>query len=183
MWGAAAPPSSPKRVHSSLPSRVHGSSAVGCRCYSSITKRVHQLPERMHQLRSGAPQLLRHHQARIQLSERARQLQYGVLQQLRHHQARTQLPRRFQFENADDNIERSRYGSRRWWQTTVGSEIVPSLGANSWRTASRLEMYSTTDYRERRVVVLTKDFPDAGRRTGFVRRRTSDEGSNRGLNR
>ena len=39
------------------------------------------------------------------------------------------------------------------------SEIASSLAANSWRTASRLEMYSTTDYREGRVVVLANDFP------------------------
>jgi len=135
VWGAAATSSSPRRVHSSDSSRVHGSSGVGCRSSSSITKRVHQLPERV------------------------RQLQCGVPQQLRHHQARTQLPRRFVFENADDNIEQSRYGSKRRWQTTVVSEIASSLAANPWRTASRLERYSTTDYREGRVVVLAKDFP------------------------
>ena len=56
--------SSPRRVHSSAPSRVHSSSGVGCRSNSSITKRVHQLPERMRQLRCGVPQLLRHHRAR-----------------------------------------------------------------------------------------------------------------------
>jgi len=41
----------------------------------------------------------------------------------------------------------------------VVSEIASSLAANSWRKTSRLEMYSTTDYREGRVVVLAKDFP------------------------
>jgi len=42
----------------------------------------------------------------------------------------------------------------------VVSEIASSLAANSWRTVSRLEMYSSTDYRNRegRVVVLAKDF-------------------------
>jgi len=44
-------------------------------------------------------------------------------------------------------------------------------------------MYSTTDYREGRVVVLAKNFPDAGCTIDFVRGRTSDEGSNRGFNR
>jgi len=135
VWGAAATPASPSAYISSTSSRVHGSSGVGCRSSSSITKRVHQLPERV------------------------RLLQCGVPQQLRHHQARTQLLRRFVFENADDNIERSGYGSKRRWQTTVVPEITSSLAANSWRTASRLEMYSTTDYREGRVVVLAKDFP------------------------
>jgi len=65
----------------------------------------------------------------------------------------------------------------------VVSEIASSLAANSWRTASMLEVYSTTDYREGRVVVLAKDFPDAGCRIDFVHERTSDEGSNRGFNR
>jgi len=65
---------------------------------------------------------------------------------------------------------------------TVVSEIALSLAANSWRTASRLEMYSTTDYREGRIVVLAKDFPDVGCRIDFVRGRTSDEGLNRGFN-
>jgi len=148
VWGAAAAPLSTRRVHSSDSSRVHGSSGVGCRSSSSITKRVHKLPERVHQLQCGVPQ------------------------QLRHQQARTQLPRRFVFQNANDNIERSRYGSKRRWQTTVVSEIASSLAANSWRTASRLEMYSTTDYCEGRLVVLAKDFPDAGCRIDFVRGRT-----------
>ena len=44
-------------------------------------------------------------------------------------------------------------------------------------------MYSTTDYREGRIVVLAKDFPDAGCRIDFVCGRTSDECSNRGFNR
>jgi len=44
-------------------------------------------------------------------------------------------------------------------------------------------MYSATDYREGRAVVLAKDFPNAGCRIDFVRGRTSDEGSNRGFNR
>jgi len=42
---------------------------------------------------------------------------------------------------------------------TVVSEIALSLAANSWRTASRLEMYSMTNYHEGRVIVLAKDFP------------------------
>jgi len=40
-------------------------------------------------------------------------------------------------------------------------------------------MYSMTDYREGRVVVLAKDFPDVGSRIDFVRGRTSDEDLNR----
>jgi len=44
-------------------------------------------------------------------------------------------------------------------------------------------MYSKTDYREGRIVVLAKDFPDAGCRINFVYGRTSDAGSNRGFNR
>jgi len=44
-------------------------------------------------------------------------------------------------------------------------------------------MYSATDYREGRVVALTKDFPNAVCRIDFLRGRTSDEGSNRGFNR
>ena len=63
------------------------------------------------------------------------------------------------------------------------SEIASSLAANSWRTASRLEMYSKTDYREGRIVVLAKDFTDAGCRINFVCGRTSDAGSNHGFNR
>ena len=63
------------------------------------------------------------------------------------------------------------------------SEIASSVQANSWRMTSRQEMYSATDYREGRVVVLAKDFPNAGCRIDFVRGRTSDEGSNRGSNR
>jgi len=55
----------------------------------------------------------------------------------------------------------------------VVSEIASLLAANSWRTASRLEMYSTTDCREGRVVVLAKDFPDTGCRIDFVRGWTS----------
>jgi len=65
----------------------------------------------------------------------------------------------------------------------VVSEIASSLAANSWRTASRLEMYSTTNYREGRIVVLAEDFPDAGCRIDFVHARTSDDGLNRGFNR
>jgi len=64
----------------------------------------------------------------------------------------------------------------------VVSEIALSLAANSWRTASRLEMYPMTDYRVGRFVVLAKDFPEAGCRIDFVRGRTSSEGSNRGFN-
>ena len=63
------------------------------------------------------------------------------------------------------------------------SEIASSLAANSWQTASRLEMYLKTDYHEGRIVVLVKDFPDAGCRINFDCRRTSDAGSNRGFNR
>jgi len=62
-------------------------------------------------------------------------------------------------------------------------EIASSLAANSWRTVSMLEMYSKTDYREGRIVVLVKDFPDAGCRINFVYGRTSDAGLNRGFNR
>jgi len=62
---------------------------------------------------------------------RARQLQCGVPQQLRHHQACTQLPRMFVVENADDSIERSWYGSRGKWRTTVVSDIASSVTANS----------------------------------------------------
>jgi len=61
----------------------------------------------------------------------------------------------------------------------VVSEIASLLAANSLRTASRLEMYSTTDYREGRVVVLPKDFPDTGCRFEFVRGWTSCGGPNR----
>ena len=45
-WGAVATPSLPG-AHSSTSSRVHGSSGVGFRSSSSITKRIHQLPEHM----------------------------------------------------------------------------------------------------------------------------------------
>jgi len=44
-------------------------------------------------------------------------------------------------------------------------------------------MYSKTDYREGRIVVLAKAFPDAGCRINFVCGRTLDAGSNRGFNR
>ena len=71
--------------------RVYDSSGVGCRSSSSITKREHQLPERMRQLRCGVPQLLRHHQARTQLPERIRQLRCGAPQLLLITKARTQL--------------------------------------------------------------------------------------------
>ena len=57
------------------------------------------------------------------------------------------------------------------------SEFASSVAANSWRTARRLEMYSTTEYREGRVIVLPKDFPDAGCRIGFVRGRIRIVGS------
>jgi len=63
------------------------------------------------------------------------------------------------------------------------SEIASSVTANAWRTASRLKMYPTTEYREGRVVFPARDFPDAGCRIDFVRGRTSDDYSNRGLNR
>ena len=63
------------------------------------------------------------------------------------------------------------------------SEIASSVLANSWRMTRRQEMYSATDYREGRVVVLAKDLPNAGCRIDFVCGRTSDEGSNHGLNR
>jgi len=64
VWGATAAPASPSAYISSTSLRVHGSSGVGCHSNSSITKHVHQLPERARQLRCGAPQLLRRHQAR-----------------------------------------------------------------------------------------------------------------------
>jgi len=44
-------------------------------------------------------------------------------------------------------------------------------------------MYSATEYRRVRVVFLARDFPDASCRIDFVRRRTLDEGLNRGFNR
>jgi len=66
---------------------------------------------------------------------------------------------------------------------TMVSDIASLVLANSWRMASRHEMYSMTEYRKGRVVFLAKNFPDAGCRIEFVRRRTLDEGLNRGFNR
>jgi len=43
-------------------------------------------------------------------------------------------------------------------------------------------MYSATEYRRVRVVFLAKDFPDTSCRIDFLRRRTLDEGLNRGFN-
>jgi len=74
--------------------RVYDSSGVGCRSSSSITNHEHQLPERMRQLRCGAPQLLLITKRAHSSPERMRQLRCGVPQLLRHHQARTQLPER-----------------------------------------------------------------------------------------
>jgi len=74
--------------------RVYDSSGVGYRSSSSITKREHQLPERMRQLWCGAPQLLLITKCGHSSPERMRQLRCGVPQLLRHHQAHTQLPER-----------------------------------------------------------------------------------------
>ena len=65
----------------------------------------------------------------------------------------------------------------------VVSEIASSVLDNSWRTASRFEMYSMTEYRKGRVVFLAKNFPDAGCRIDFVRGRTMDEHLDHGFNR
>ena len=180
--GARAAPASPSAYISSPSARV--SSGVGRRSCSVITKCA-QLPERARQLQCGVPQQLCHHRARTQLRllESARQLRCGVPQQLVITKRARSSPEGLYLKNADDNIERSRYRSKRRWQTTVVSEIASSLAANTWQTASRLGMYPTTGYRKGRVVVLAKDFPDAGCRINFVRGRTSDEGSNRGFNR
>ena len=137
----------------------------------------------MRQFRCGAPQQLRHHQALTQLPKHERQLQCGVPQELHPHQVRTQLPRRSVVETADNNIERSWYGSKRKWQKRVVSGIASSIPADSYPTASRLEMYSTTEYCEGRVVCLRKESPAAGCRIDFVLGRTADDSSNRGSNR
>ena len=72
--------------------RVYDSSGVGCRSSSSITKREHQLPERMRQLWCGAPQLLHHHQARTQLPRAHASAPVWGAAAAPHHQVRTQLP-------------------------------------------------------------------------------------------
>ena len=82
-----------------------------------------------------------------------------------------------------DNVERSWYGSKRKWQMMVVSEIAFLVPPNSWRTASRLGIYSTTEYREGRVVFLAKESSDTGCRIDFIRGRTADDGSNPGFNR
>jgi len=120
----------------------------------------------------------------VENAERVRQLRCGMPQQLQHHQARTQLPeglflRTQTVISNDRRTARGEAGKRRWYLSEIASSVV----ANSWRTASRLEMYSKTKYCEGRVVFLAKDFPDAGCRIDSVRGRTAQDGSSRGLNR
>ena len=64
-----------------------------------------------------------------------------------------------------------------------GIQDRSSVLVNFWQTASRLEMYSTSEYRKGRVVFLAKNFPDTGCRIDFFRRRTLDAGLNHGFNR
>jgi len=65
----------------------------------------------------------------------------------------------------------------------VVSDIASSVMANSRRTASRLEMYLTTEHCKGTVIFLAKEFPGVGCRIHFVRVRTADNGSDCGFNR
>ena len=105
------------------------SSGVGCRSSSSITKRKHQLPERMRQLRCGAPQLLLITKRAQSSPECMRLLRCGVPQLLRHHQARTQLPERIhQIRCGAPQLLLITKARTQLCPNIWGSENIPAIG-------------------------------------------------------